>query len=161
MADYRFIDYWTIRAPIDTVYETIADPRTFPRWWRDYDRVTILKDAAFPHVGGRAEFIVRSPFGYRLRLDVTVTAADPPRSITTESRGQLEGTGLWEFREADGATHVTFTWVVRSLHPVLNRLEWIAKPLFARSHAILSGRGERGLRRLLEDSKQYSVNSIR
>jgi len=150
MADYKFVDHWVIRAPMESVFAHISDARTYSRWWRDYDRVTILNDVPFPYVGGRAEFIVRSPFGYRLRLDVTVIAADPPRSITTQTRGELEGVGLWELREADGATHVTFTWTVRSVHPLLNRLERVAKPLFALSHAIISRRGARGLRRLLE-----------
>ncbi len=150
MAEYKFVDHWTIRAPIDVVYGHIVDPRTYPQWWRDYDRVTVLVEAPYPYAGGRAEFLVRSPFGYRLRLDVTITAADPPRSITTETRGQLVGTGIWEFREVDGATEVTFTWIVRTNHPLINRLEWFAKPLFALSHAIVSGRGHRGLKRLLE-----------
>jgi hypothetical protein len=76
MAEYSFVDHWFIAAPIEAVYRTIADPRTFPQWWRDYDHITILKDAPFPHVGGRAEFLVRSPFGYRLRIVVETVAAD-------------------------------------------------------------------------------------
>ncbi|MBP6789826.1 MAG: SRPBCC family protein [Candidatus Promineofilum sp.] len=150
MSEYSFVDHWFIAAPIETVYRTIADPRTFPQWWRDYDQITILKDAPFPHVGGQAEFLVRSPFGYRLRIVVETVAADPPHSITTHSTGQLQGTGIWEFREEGGTTHVTFTWIVRSAHPLITRLEWVAKPLFALSHAIVSGRGHRGLKRLLE-----------
>ena len=161
MAEYKFIDHWQIRALIEVVYQHVADPRTYAQWWRDYDRVTILKDAPFPHVGGEAEFLVRSPFGYRLLIDVTTVAAEPPRSITTETRGQLEGTGIWEFEETDGVTHVTFTWIVRTHHRLINRLEWAAKPLFALSHAIVSGRGHRGLKRLLEkeQSGQWPVVS--
>ena len=150
MAEYTFVDHWFVVAPIETVYRTVADPRTYPQWWKDYDRITILKDAPFPHVGGQAEFLIRSPFGYRLRIVVETVAAEPPRSITTHSSGQLQGTGIWEFRQEGDITHVTFTWTVRSDHPVLNRLERVAKPLFALSHAIVSGRGHRGLKRLLE-----------
>ena len=101
-------------------------------------------------MGGRAEFLVRSPFGYRLRIVVETVAADPPHSITTQSTGQLQGTGIWEFHQAGDTTHVTFTWIVRSAHPLITRLEWVAKPIFALSHAIVSGRGHRGLKRLLE-----------
>jgi uncharacterized protein YndB with AHSA1/START domain len=150
MAEYTFVDHWTVNAPIEAVYRTIADPRTYPQWWRDYDRITILKDAPFPHVGGQAEFLIRSPFGYRLRIVVETAAAEPPHVIDTRSTGQLQGTGLWEFHQEGDATHITFTWTVRSDHPVLNRLERVAKPLFALSHAIVSGRGHRGLKRLLE-----------
>ena len=150
MAEYTFVDHWFVVAPIETVYRTVADPRTYPQWWKDYDRITILKDAPFPHVGGQAEFLIRSPFGYRLRIVVETVAAEPPYVIDTRSTGQLQGTGLWEFRQEGDATHVTFTWTVRSDHRVLNQLERVAKPLFALSHAIVSGRGHRGLKRLLE-----------
>lgn len=150
MAEYTFVDHWTIAAPVETVYHTVADPRTYPQWWKDYDRITILKDAPFPHVGGQAEFLIRSPFGYRLRIVVETVAADPPRLIDTRSTGQLQGRGLWEFRQEGNVTHVTFTWTVRSDHAVINRLERFAKPLFALSHVIVSGRGHRGLKRLLE-----------
>lgn len=150
MAEYKFVDHWEIRAPIEQVYQTIADPRTYPRWWSDYDRITILKDTPFPYIGGRAELLVKSPFGYRLRLEVETVAADPPSFIATRSHGQLEGTGDWELREERGITYVTWTWIVRSNHRLLNRLERIAKPLFALSHVIVSGRGHRGLKRLLE-----------
>ena len=150
MAEYTFVDHWFVAAPVETVYRIVADPRTYPQGWKDYDRIIILKDAPFPHVGGQAEFLVRSPFGYRLRIVVETVAAEPPRLIDTRSTGQLQGAGLWEFRQEGDTTHVTFTWSVRSNHPVLNRLERVAKPLFALSHAIVSGRGHRGLKRLLE-----------
>ena len=154
MAEYKFVDHWMIRAPIDQVYRTIADPRTYPQWWPDYDRITILKDVPFPYVGGRAELLVKSPFGYRLRLEVETAAAEPPTFLATRSYGQLEGTGDWAFREEDGETHVTWTWIVRSNHPVLNRLEFVLKPLFGLSHVLVSGRGHRGLKRLLEPTAE-------
>jgi uncharacterized protein YndB with AHSA1/START domain len=150
MADYRFVDHWQIRAPIETVYRAVADPRTYVHWWHDYDRVRIINDVPFPSVGGVAELLVRSPFGYRLRLEVMTEEARPPAYLKTVTRGQLEGTGVWEFAEVGDATHATWTWIVRSRHPVLNRLEWLAKPIFARSHAIVSERGHRGLKGYLE-----------
>lgn len=150
MKEYRFVDHWRIKAPIDEVYGHVANPRTYHQWWRAYDGVRILNDKPFPYVGGKVELLVRSPFGYRLRLEVETVAADPPRTIKTITHGQLEGVGLWQFTQEGETTHAVWTWIVRSNHPRLNKLEWFAKPVFALSHVIVSRRGQCGLKRLLE-----------
>jgi hypothetical protein len=150
MKEYRFVDHWTVRAPIDEVYRHVADPRTYARWWPSYDEVNILVDVPFPYIDGWAELLVKSPFGYRLLLEVETTGANPPYYLQTVSRGQLEGTGIWEFSQAGDTTKATWTWIVRSNHPLLNRLEWIAKPFFALSHVLASRKGHQGLKQLLE-----------
>lgn len=150
MKEYRFVDHWRINAPIDEVYAHVAEPRTYSRWWPSYDGVRVLKDVPFPHIGGQVEMIVRSPFRYHLRLEVETAEADPPCYLKTVSRGQLAGTGIWEFAQEGETTTATWTWIVRSDHPMLNRFEWIAKPLFTLSHVLASRKGHRGLKRLLE-----------
>ena len=150
MKEYRFVDHWTIRAPIATVYDHVANPRTYAHWWKAYNGVRILRDVPYPYVGGQVELLVRSPFGYQLRLEVETAEAQPPTYLKTISRGQLAGTGIWEFAQEGGTTRATWTWIVRSDHPMLNRLEWFAKPLFALSHVIVSRRGHKGLKQLLE-----------
>lgn len=150
MKEYRFVDHWAIRAPIEEVYNHVADPRTYAQWWPSYDGVRVLKEVPYPYVDGRVELLVKSPFGYHLRLEVDTAEADPPRYLKTVSYGQLEGTGVWEFSQERDTTRAIWTWIVRSNHPVLNKLEWIAKPLFALSHVLVSRRGRRGLKRLLE-----------
>jgi uncharacterized protein YndB with AHSA1/START domain len=150
MAQYKFVDHWTIVAPIEDVYNHIADPRTYAKWWSAFKKIEIIKDVPFPYVGGRARMRVKSPFGYSLALEVETTGARPPYELHTVSYGSLAGTGDWVFEEKDGITYATWTWIVESHHPLLNRLEWLAKPLFAQSHVIVSERGHQGLKRLLE-----------
>lgn len=160
MKEYRFVDHWYIKAPIETVYNHVSDPRTYVNWWPSYDGVRVLKDVPYPHVGGQVELIVKSPFGYRLRLEVETAEANPPTYLKTVSRGQLAGTGIWEFsQEGDvthPVTHAVWTWIVRSDHPLLNRLEWFAKPIFALSHILASGKGHRGLKKLLETKQEVA-----
>lgn len=150
MAKYEFVDDWYVRAPIAEVFRHIADPRTFPRWWPAYSAIEILPGTEPPAAGSRSRLTVRSPFGYRLRLDVETIESEPPRRCLTVSRGDLAGTGLWELEERDGATHARWTWIVESNHPLLNALEPVAKKLFEWSHRYVSGQGHRGLKRLLE-----------
>jgi uncharacterized protein YndB with AHSA1/START domain len=162
MTLYKFVDHWYINAPIDVVYHYVSDPRTYPEWWHWYDGVRVLKEVEFPHVGGEVELIVRSPFGYRLKLNVETAEADPPRTLKTISRGDLAGTGEWVFQEEGDTTHAIWTWIVESNHALLNRLEWLLKPVFAFSHVLVSGSGHRGLKKLLEredGSKQLAVGS--
>lgn len=33
MADYVFVDEWDVRAPIESVFDALADARTYPEWW--------------------------------------------------------------------------------------------------------------------------------
>lgn len=150
MAHYTFVDHWTIRAPIDTVFDHIVRARTYREWWPGYESVELAPGAEPPRVGSIARMLVRSPFGYGLRLDVEIAELDPPRRLLTVSRGDLAGTGLWEFRTVGGATRARWTWSVESSHPLLNALEPVAKKLFEASHNYVSGQGRRGLKRLLE-----------
>ncbi|MGH2542643.1 MAG: SRPBCC family protein, partial [Ardenticatenaceae bacterium] len=102
------------------------------------------------HVGRRVKLTVKSALGYRLKLDVEIVEMEPPRYLSTLSRGQLEGTGVWEFAQEGDKTVATWTWIVESHHPLLNLLEPVAKGLFRWSHNDASRKGHRGLKRLLE-----------
>jgi uncharacterized protein YndB with AHSA1/START domain len=33
-AEYVFIDEWDVDAPIDAVFNALADARTYPAWWK-------------------------------------------------------------------------------------------------------------------------------
>ncbi len=43
MARYTFVDHWSIKAPIEQVFQYIADPATYPAWWQVYPQVEILQ----------------------------------------------------------------------------------------------------------------------
>jgi hypothetical protein len=32
--EYVFVDEWDVRAPVEEVFEALADARTYPAWWR-------------------------------------------------------------------------------------------------------------------------------
>lgn len=150
MARYRFVDHWSIRAPIDQVFGHISDPRTYPQWWPVYPKVEVLPDAQPPNVGSKARLTVRSFLGYRLNLLTEITESIPPKRLNTSTRGDLDGTGLWELDQSGDVTTATWTWIVESHHPLVNLLEPVAKKLFEWSHNDASAKGHRGLKKLLE-----------
>lgn len=157
MAQYKFVDHWYIKAPREEVFRYVADARTYPQWWPVYPKVEVLREVEPGQTGGQARLLVKSALGYTLQLEAETVAIDPPRMIKTIARGQLAGTGEWEFIEEGDTTHAIFTWIVESHHWLLNILEPIAKPLFAWSHDDASHKGHLGLKKLLE--KRDSVTA--
>lgn len=151
MSHYQFIDHWYINAPIEQVFRHVADASSYPRWWPVYPQVEVLKTGDANGIGGCTRLVVKSALGYTLNLEVTTVEANAPTYLKTVTRGQLEGTGVWQFEQQGPTTHATWTWIVNSNHPLLNLLEPIAKPLFRWSHNDASAKGHRGLKHLLEN----------
>lgn len=148
MARYTFVDHWTIKAPIEQVFQHIADPATYPAWWPVYPKVEVLQvQAGAPK---RTRLTVKSTLGYTLQIAVETVEAQPPYRLKTAAYGQLAGTGEWIFRQEGDTTHAQWTWIVESHHRLLNLLEPVAKPLFAWSHNDASRKGHLGLKKLLE-----------
>lgn len=150
MARYEFVDHWDLRAPIETAFRYIADASTYPQWWPVYDKVEVLPGPQYPAQGARARLVVRSALGYRLVLEGETLESRPPTYLRTSAHGQLEGGGVWELRQDGDIARITWTWIVETHHPLLNRLEWLLKPIFAWSHNDASSKGHAGLKRLLE-----------
>jgi uncharacterized protein YndB with AHSA1/START domain len=150
MAQYKFVDHWYIKAPREEVFRYVADASSYPQWWPVYPKVEVLRRAEPGQVGGQARLVVKSALGYTLKLEVETVAVNPPSYLKTVARGQLAGTGEWEFTQVGDTTHAKWTWIVESHHPLLNLLEPIAKPLFAWSHNDASHKGHLGLKKLLE-----------
>jgi uncharacterized protein YndB with AHSA1/START domain len=64
----------TIRAGSQELWDVIADPSHFPRWWPDVVRVEDATPLAWTQV-------LTTPKGATIRADFTRTAADEPRRI--------------------------------------------------------------------------------
>ena len=90
---YVFVDEWDVAAPPEAVFDAIADGRTYPQWWRP---VYIDVDADGPaELGKQSRQHFKGRLPYHLHTRSTVTAIDPPRSVTAEVEGDLRGTGAW------------------------------------------------------------------
>lgn len=149
MADYRFVTVWRLPAPIGAVWQAIIESERWPQWWKGVVSVTALDDAAEPGVGSSYRYVWRSKLPYTLWFDMEVTRVEEPHLLEGRATGELEGTGLWELSEEDGATMVRYTWSVRTTRPWMNLLAPIARPLFAWNHDYVMARGGEGLARLL------------
>jgi uncharacterized protein YndB with AHSA1/START domain len=142
-AGYVFVDEWDVDAPIEAVFDAIADARTYPAWWRP---VYLDVEADGPPVVGavtRQHFKGRLP--YHLRTTSTVVSMQRPTSIEGTVQGDLSGHGLWTLSERDGATHVRFDWRVNADRPLLRVLTPLLRPLFRWNHDWAIARAIEGL----------------
>src|SRR5918911_504494 len=92
-AEYQFIDEWDVDAPIEAVFEAIADARTYPDWWgRGY--LSVEADGP-PEVGrvSRQHFKGRLP--YILRTESRIVRLEPPHAVEAHVTGDLSGRGIW------------------------------------------------------------------
>jgi uncharacterized protein YndB with AHSA1/START domain len=141
--EYVFVDEWDVDAPIDAVFEALADARTYPEWWKP---VYIEAETDGPPEVGRASrqyFQGRLP--YKLRTTSTITRLERPTLIEADVVGDLRGRGLWTLSEQDGKTHVRFDWRVLADRKLLRYLTPVLRPLFRWNHNWAIARATEGL----------------
>ncbi|MCK6065191.1 MULTISPECIES: hypothetical protein [Microbacterium] len=98
--------------------------------------------------GERIALVVRSPFGYRLRVHLTVVSLAPGRRLVVRSDGDLAGVGTVELAPAGAAaTEIIVRWCVSTRRPWMNATAAVLRPVFVAAHAVVMRAGERGLRR--------------
>ncbi len=73
-----------------------------------------------------------------------------------EARGDFVGTGVWTFAGGDEGTDIEFDWRLRAEKPLLRRLSFLLKPVFAANHRWAMARGEQSLR--LELRRRRAIN---
>jgi uncharacterized protein YndB with AHSA1/START domain/quercetin dioxygenase-like cupin family protein len=140
---YVFVDEWDVAAPPEAVFDAIADARTYPRWWRP---VYIDVDADGPaELGKQSRQHFKGRLPYHLNTRSTVTAIDPPRSVTAEVDGDLRGTGTWTLTSTASGTHVRFDWQVHADRKLLKLLTPLLRPVFRWNHNWAIARAMEGL----------------
>jgi uncharacterized protein YndB with AHSA1/START domain len=131
-SEYVFIDEWNVDAPLDAVYNALADARTYPDWWKPV-YIAVEGDRA-PEVGATTKQEFKGQLPYHLKTTSTIVNADPPHSFEVEVVGDLTGRGVWTLTERDGGVHVHFDWRVIADRPLLRYLTPILRPLFRWNH---------------------------
>ncbi|PWD50174.1 hypothetical protein C8046_05325 [Serinibacter arcticus] len=141
---------WDLPVDAARAWDVLAVASRWEQWW---PQVTsqVLRPGDAHGVGTRGHLVFRAPLGYRLRLGLEVTSADPPRHVVMRSVGDLVGSAVADLTEHDGGTRVVIDWRVRLTRPELVLLGRAVPVLAERSHARVMDDGERGLRAFLAD----------
>lgn len=149
MAQYDFEAVWRIRAPVEPVWDAIYCYQEWPNWWRGVERAEQISPGGVNGVGGISSYTFKSALPYRLNFDVEATRVEPLRSMEGRARGDLDGTGRWQFSTEGDTTVVRCYWSVRTTSFWMNLFAPIARPIFAWNHKVIMDWGAEGLAKKL------------
>ena len=142
-ASYVFVDEWDVDAPIEAVFDALADASTYPEWWRPVYLETETDGP--PEVGRVSRQYFKGRLPYRLRTTSRIVELERPRHIAAEVEGDLSGRGVWTLTGGDGKIHVRFDWEVNADRPLLRYLSPVLRPLFRWNHNWAIARARDGL----------------
>ena len=141
--EYVFVDEWDVAAPVEAVFDAIADARSYPMWWKPV--YLEVESEGEPEVGKESRQHFKGRFPYHLRTRSVITRLEPPHVIGAEVDGDLRGTGLWTLTEIDGGTHVRFDWRVHADRLLLKVLTPVLRRALRWNHAWAIARAREGL----------------
>jgi len=110
-------------APIERVWEVLADVEGQPRWMDDLKSVRMLTPPPIG-VGTRAEGDIRI-FGMSVIDPITITDFEPPRRFAIRHEGQFSGEGLIELVPGTDAMTTVARWTETIVPPYLPHLAGI------------------------------------
>ncbi|MBI3749740.1 MAG: SRPBCC family protein [Chloroflexi bacterium] len=120
-----------IHAPVEAVWDVLADIEGQPRWMRDLKAVR-LEDRGTIGVGTRAEGDVRI-FGMAALDPVTITAFEPPRRFGIRHDGRFSGTGDIRLDPGPGGDGTIVRWSETLVPPVVPHVaSWLLAPVLRR-----------------------------
>jgi len=145
---YAFTSRWLVPAPVAECWAAVERSvrgGALP-WW---PAVRIEPRRRPLELGDVVRLDVRSPWGYRLRVALTVTDLEPCERLAAESAGDLSGRGSLHLAAAGEPgspyTSVTWVWEVTLVRRWMRLTSPVLRPAFAAAHARVMRRGERGL----------------
>jgi hypothetical protein len=148
-AQYRFVDTWSVPAPIDAVYDIVGDTLRYPEWW-GASFLSVEGDEGPPRPGRRASVVARGFLPYKIRWGAVVREADPPNGFTIDLSGDFEGWGRWILTHAGDVTRAELDWRPEVNKPLIRYLTPVLRPIFAKNHYWAMDRGQEGILRLIE-----------
>ena len=149
MADprYHFVTHWRAQGAPEEVYDLLDDPADLPRWWPAvYLDVKQIGAGDAQGLGKAFELHTRGWLPYTLRWQLRTVEKKRPHRLVIEAQGDLVGRGVWTLRREGSGLDVAFDWQVEADKPLLRKLSWLLRPIFAANHRWAMSKGEDSLR---------------
>lgn len=146
---YSFTTYWSVAAPVSTVWPVIFDALNYPSWWKYVKKVTLTRRGDANGLGSVQHHEWATALPYRLVFDIESTIIEPPHVLQGNSAGELVGVGRWELTQDGANTIVRYDWNVSTTKAWMNSLAPLLRPFFAWNHKVVMDEGGRGLARRL------------
>ena len=156
-ARYEFRTVWRVAGSVGEVRDVLADGASLPRWWPAvYLAVDVLEEGDETGVGAEIALFTTGWLPYTLRWTLTITEPITDTGYALTAAGDLVGAGRWTFRQVGDQAVITYDWRVSASKPLLSRLTWLLRPVFAAHHRWAMARGEESLR--LELSRRRATS---
>ena len=149
MPRFSLVTDWHLEAPVERIWQALAAPEAWPRWWRYLEAVAMLEPGDADGIGALRRYTWTSRLPYRLAFDIRTTALRRPSFIEGTAAGELNGTGRWRLEDGDGASRVRYEWTVTTGKPWMKLFGPLLSPVFAWNHDQVMLEGGRGLARHL------------
>ena len=145
---YHFEDRWYVPFPIEKVYDVLARPEEYPRWWRG----VYLSATPLDGEGKRVAVVARVRLPYKLSFTIESVMQEKPRLIAFRAAGDfVTNLSRWVLEPRGDGTAVRLEWNPRVEKPVVKFLSPVLKPLFKWNHEWTMRRGERLIAEYLRD----------
>jgi hypothetical protein len=180
--EYAFLTTWLVPGTPDEITAILADVAALPRWWPAvYLSASVLESGDERGIGRVVELHTKGWLPYTLSWRFAVTESDPPRGFAIRASGDFHGRGIWtltpEADEVRGAavgtdagngpgttsapmTRVVYDWRISVEKPLLKRLSFLLKPVFAANHSWAMQRGAESLRLELARRRAAGVPAL-
>jgi hypothetical protein len=145
--EYHFVTHWRVPGTVAEVADILADAPDLPRWWPAvYLDVQETKPGDEAGIGKEFSLYTTGWLPYMLRWQFRVTESNYPHGFALEAWGDFVGRGEWLLRQNGRYVDITYDWRVQAEKPLLRRLSFLLRPIFAANHHWAMARGEESLR---------------
>jgi len=145
-AEYEFRTVWRVAGTVDEVRDVLADGPSLPRWWPAvYLSVNTVCEGDESGLGGEIALFTKGWLPYMLRWTLRVTEPITTTGYALTASGDLIGNGRWKFVQDGPEVVITYDWRVSASKPLLRRMTWLLRPMFAANHRWAMARGEQSL----------------
>lgn len=145
--DYHFITHWRVQGTIEEVADILGNATDLVRWWPSvYLDVQEVEPGDETGIGKVISLYTKGWLPYTLRWQSRVTESNYPHSFALEASGDLVGRGIWTLEQEGEWTKITYDWKIRADKPLLSRLSFLLKPIFAANHHWAMAKGEESLK---------------
>lgn len=144
--DYHFITHWRVDGTLEEVAAIIGDVNGLTRWWPSvYLDVRELVPGDEQGIGRIVDLYTKGWLPYTLRWRFRVTELEGLERVVIEAEGDFVGRGIWTLSQEGEQVHLVYDWKIRAEKPLLNRLSFLLKPIFAANHHWAMRKGEESL----------------
>lgn len=155
--EYHFITHWRVNGSLEEVAEIIGDVNSLTRWWPSvYLDVRELEPGDAQGIGRVVDLYTKGWLPYTLRWRFRVAEVDGLERVVIEAEGDFVGRGIWTLTQEGAQVHLVYDWKIRAEKPLLNRLSFLLKPIFAANHHWAMRKGEESL--ILEVARRRATN---